>query len=175
VIIVNNWRRAAAYVFLAVVFLGVCLYFAFNYLISAAPPPYVVAGFEVTYLQSTMLSDMLPWFFWTALCFVVASIGVGLYTGSQVIVKKRWEIVVYIFAPAFLIAFLQNATFFWLSYSTVIPTMPGLGTFTQETTLGNFFVSTCFLPLFCFFVASIGLGLYIGRTSAEKRKPPTTP
>lgn len=155
----TSWSQVAVYVFLVVVFLGVCLYGAFNYLVSVVPP-YVVAGFEVTYLQSTMLSDMLPWFFWTALCFVVAGVGVGLYTGSHVIVKGRWEIVVYIFAPAFLIAFLQNFAFFWVIGR--IPAMPGLGTFTQETTLSNFFVGTCGLPLFCFVLAGIGIGLYIG-------------
>jgi hypothetical protein len=172
VIIVNNWGRAAAYVFLAVVFLGLCLYFAFNYLVSVAPPLLVYTNYPYTFTKSTILSDLLPRFFWTAFGFVVASIGVGFYMGSHIVVKRRWEIVVYIFAPAFLIACFQNIAFGNLIYA--VPIDIRLGSIVQEITLTNFFGSTLLLPLFCFFVASIGLGLYIGHTSAEKRKPPTT-
>jgi uncharacterized protein YneF (UPF0154 family) len=162
-IVMNNWRLAVAYSFLAVVFLGFCLYIAFNYLISVAPPLLIYTVYPYTFTKSTILSDMLPWFFWTAICFIVASMSVGLYMGAHVIVKKRWENIVYIFAPAFLLAFLQNVAFLALIYNdNGIPQMTGIGSFAQETMLTNFFVSACFLPLFCFVVASLGVGLCIG-------------
>jgi phosphoglycerol transferase MdoB-like AlkP superfamily enzyme len=157
-IIMNDWRRAVAYAFLAVVFLGFCLYIAFNYLISAAPPQ-LIGGYEVTYLLSTILSDMLPRFFWTGICFIVVSMGLGLYMGSHLIMKKRWEIIVYIFAPAFLLAFFQNITFLFLDANARIA---GVGTTSLEDTLDNFFVGTCAPILFCFLIASLGVGFYIG-------------
>ena len=155
----NGWRWALAYAFLAVVVLGFCLYVAFNYLISAAPPQ-LVSGFEVTYLLSTILSDMLPRFFCAEICFIVAGMGLGLYMGSHITVKKRWEIAVYIFAPAFLLAFFQNVTF--LSLSVNAPAPAGLGTTSTEDMLGNFFVGTCAPTLFCFLIASLSAGFYIG-------------
>lgn len=159
----NDWRRAVAYAFLTVVFLGFCLYVAFNYLISAAPPQ-LIGGFEVTYPLSTILSDMLPRFFWTEICFIAVSMGAGLYMGTRTILKRRWKdtilILVYIFGPAFLLAFFQNVTF--LSLSANHPPIAGLGTTSTEDTLDTFFVGTCAPILFCFVVASVGLGLYIG-------------
>jgi len=157
----NDWRRAVAYAFLAVVFLGFCLYIAFNYLISAAPPQ-LIGGYEVTYLLSTILSDMLPRFFWTEICFIVAGMGAGLYMGSHIIVKKRWEIVVYSFAPAFLLAFFQNVAFVFLSANIPLGPIGGLGTTSVEDALDNFFLGMCALILFCFLIASLGVGFYIG-------------
>lgn len=158
----NEWRRALAYAFLSVVFLGFCLYIAFNYLISAAPPQ-LISGYEVTYLLSTILSDMLPRFFWTEIYFIVASMGLGLYMGTHTILKKRWKdivrILVYIFGPAFLLAFFQNVTFLFVSASA--PPIAGLGTTSTEDTVDTFFLG-CAPILFCFVVASVGLGLYIG-------------
>lgn len=158
----TSWSQTAVIVSLAVVFLGFCLYFTFNYLISWASSPYVIYGFQVAYLQSTMLSGMIPWFFWTALGFVITSVGVGLYMVShRMITKGRWKSAVYIFGSAILIDILQNVAFIYL-IGSVIPIMPGLGDFTQEATLFSFFVGTCLLPLFCFVLAGIGLGSYIG-------------
>ena len=163
-IITNDWRGALAYAFLSVVFLGFCLYVAFNYLISAAPPHFM-AGDGVTYLLSTLLSGMLPWFFWTEICFIVAGMGAGLYMGSHIIVEKRWKdivsILVYIFGPAFLLAFFQNVTFVFLSANIPLGPIGGLGTTSVEDALDNFFVG-CAPILFCFVVASVGAGLYIG-------------
>jgi hypothetical protein len=168
----DGWRRALAFAFLVVVVLGFCLYAAFNYLISAAPPQLMAAG-EVTYLLSTVLSDMLPWFFWTEICFIVAGMGVGLYMGSHVIVEKRWKdivrILVFIFGPAFLLAFFQNVAFVFLSANIPLGPIGGLGTTSVEDALINFFVGVCALILFCFVVASVGAGLYIGARETKNK------
>ena len=164
----NGCRRAVAYAFLAVVVLGFSLYVAFNYLISVASfsgSPFIY-GSGVTYLVSTLLSDMLPWFFWTEICFIVASMGAGLYMGSHIIVKKRWKdivrILVYIFGPAFLLAFFQNVTFLFLSANIPYPPIAwDVGSSTAEDAVGGFFVG-CAPILFCFVVASVGAGLYTG-------------
>jgi len=158
----NDWRRAVAYAFLSVVFLGFCLYVAFNFLISAVPPQ-LIWGSEGSYLLSTILSEELPQFFWTEICFIIVGMGAGLYMGTHTILKKRWNdsvrILVYIFGPAFLLAFFQNVTFFFLSASVLPPA--GLGSTSTEDMVGTFFVG-CAPVLFCFVVASVGLGLYIG-------------
>ena len=157
------WKRAAVCILPALVFLGFCLYFMFNYLISWASPPYVLAGFEVTYLQSTMLSNLIPWFFWTALGFVIASVGVDLYIGSHHLITKevQWEPIIYVFGSALLIDILLNTAFIYL-IDSVIPTLPGLGTGSQEWALIGFFADTCLFPLFCFLLAGIGIGALIG-------------
>jgi hypothetical protein len=168
-IIMNGWRRAVACAFLAVVVLGFCLYVAFNYLISSEGG--ALYGGEVTYLLSTVLSDMLPWFFWTEICFIVAGMGAGLYMGSHIIVEKRWKdvvhILVFIFGPAFLLAFFQNVTFIFLSGNIPLGIFGGLGTTSVEDALDNFFVGVCAPILFCFVVASVGAGLYIGARETE--------
>jgi hypothetical protein len=164
-----DWSRVAVYGLLAVVILGVCLYFALTYLISLPSSQPVIYGFNATYLLSTVLSGMLPWFFWTALGFVIASVGVGLYMGSRHMITKEpnVESLVYFFGSAILIDILLWAALGYLIYS-VIPTLPGLGTSQQENMLGDF-AGTCLLPLFCFVLAGIGAGLYIGsHVDAEK-------
>jgi hypothetical protein len=170
-IIMNGWTRAIAYASLVVVVLGFCLYVAFNYLISVAPSQ-LISGYEVTYLLSTILSDMLPWFFWTEICFIVVGMGAGLYMGSHIIVKKRWKdivcILVFIFGPAFLLAFWQNVTFFFLSANIPYGPIGGLGTTSVADTLDTFFLG-CAPILFCFVVASIAAGLYIGARETKKQ------
>jgi len=156
-----DWRRTVAYAFLAVVFLGFCLYVAFNLLIFVAPPQ-LVWGSEGSY----HVSEMLPRYFWTEICFIVVSVGLGLYMGLHIIVKKRWKILVYSLAPAFLLAFFQNVTFVFLSVNA--PTIAGVGTTSLEGALGSFYVGTCAPILFCFVVASIGLGHYIGTRETRK-------
>lgn len=159
----NNWRRAIAYAFLAVVFLGFCLFVAFNFLISAVPTQ-LIWGSEGSYLLSTILSEELPQFFRTEICFIIVGMGVGLFMGTHIILKKRRNdtvrILVYIFGPAFLLAFFQNVTFLFLSANYT--DLAGLGSTSTESQLGSFFVGTCAPVLFCFVVASLGLGLYIG-------------
>ena len=159
----NDWSRAVVYALPAVVFLGVCLYFTFNYLISSVSAQFVggVGGSE--YSLSTMLRGMIPSFFWTALGFVIVSVGVGVYLGSHHMITKEPNIMslVYFFGSALLIDILLNTAFLYLVSS--IPILPDdVGSSIWEDSLDGFFVGTCLLPLFCFLLAGIGAGLYIG-------------
>jgi hypothetical protein len=111
---------------------------------------------------------MIPSFFWTALGFIVVSVGVGVYLGSHHIITKEpnVESLVYFFGSALLIDILLNTAFLYLV--STIPLLPGVGSSVWEDTLDGF-VGTCLLPLFCFLLAGIGVGLYIGsHVDAEK-------
>jgi hypothetical protein len=152
-----------AYVFFAAVFVVFCLYIMFRVLLLFAPTIYTVEPYVT---KSTLLSDELPWFFWTATGFVVTSLVLGFFTGSYVTVEKRRLAAIYIlgtFPVAFIIEVVQTIVFFSLISFFIPPSYPYLGMFTQESELGNFFVGTCLLPLYCFLTVSAGLGLYIGR------------
>ena len=158
----NEWRRAVIYAFLAVVFLGVCLYFVFNYLISSVSAQFIGGSGGSEYSVSTILGGMIPSFFWTTLGFIVVSVGVGVYLGSHHIITKEpnVESLVYFFGSALLVDILLNTAFLYLV--STIPLLPGVGSSVWEDSLDGFFVGTCLLPLFCFLLAGIGPGLYIG-------------
>jgi hypothetical protein len=99
--------------------------------------------------------------------------GAGLHIGSHIIVEKRWKdivrILVFIFAPAFLLAFFQNVAFVFLSANIPLGPIGGLGTTSVEDALINFFVGVCAPILFYLVVASVGTGLYIGARETKNK------
>jgi hypothetical protein len=158
----SSCRQAAAYVSCAAVFLVFCLYVMFRALLLFAPPIYTVDPYVT---KSTLLSDALPWFFWSATGFVVTSLVLGFFIGYVTAEKPR-QTAIYIlgtFPIAFGIEVLQTIVFFILISFVIPPSYPYLGMFTQESELGGFFVGTFLFPSYCFLMTGAGLGLYIGR------------
>jgi hypothetical protein len=156
----NSWKRAIAYVSCVAVFLGFCLYIVFRVMLSSAPTINTVAPYI------SLLSDALPWFFWTAAGFVVISLVLGFLIELYVTGKKPLQPVHYILGT-FLIAFIievgQTIAFAFLCAMAIPPSYHYLGTTFQESVLDNFFLLPFSLPLYCFFTAGAGLGLYTGR------------
>jgi len=157
----SSWKRAATYVSCVAVFLVFSLYIVFRVMLLFAPTLYTVEPYVT---KSTLLSDALPWFFWTATGFVVSSLVLGFFIGSYVTIRKLAAIYILgTFPVAFVFEVLQTIVFFSLISFYIPSSYPYLGMFTQESELSNFFIGACFLPLYCFLTLSAGLGLHIGR------------
>jgi hypothetical protein len=168
VVIVNNWRIVGLFVFLTIAFFGFFLVVTLSYLVDDVIPPVDDIG---TLSQATILSnDIVPWFFWIELCFVVIGVGVGLKIGSQTILES-WKVVggyiisaVAILGGSLYIAlnYLVYNLIYQLAPPIVIYTNTGTydtHTFIQSTILNGMIFSWIFWTAFCFVVAGVVMGL----------------
>jgi hypothetical protein len=124
--------------------------------------------------QATILSnDIVPWFFWIELCFVVIGVGVGLKIGPQTGRESRKIVGGYIISAVAILGVCLYIALDYLIYNLIYQLAPKIiiitatgtydtHTFIQSTILSGMIFSWIFWTAFGIVALGVALGVVMG-------------